>query len=447
MLVTCRKIIFFFLLILNYTYCISQNVSSEEHTYDCYQFKRLTVPFNYGDSTLNKNGIPYFKKIEFNKKTHGFSDWYRILIKEPGIMSFKVSPINPLDSFEISFYIYKEADDFCTDVYEKKLHTGKSYLYSGIKTVEVSSSKETTLKTLKDQVYYLSVVSTTISDCGHKLRLNTGKDTLLLVSTYSPCARDTSTLVIKKVPKQSLTVKIKDDPLLNSTLKLKEIQNNSLRNIKCHVTDGKNNILLDSKLKIVEELTGKELRIESENTGEFNFNIEQNKNYKVLCSSLGYKDFDYSVDISKFLSQTNSYNIILNLIKAGNNFVMKNIYFHANTYALKKESESELAALLQYMNAHSTAKIEIQGYTNGDRRIKKNKAYKNLSEEWNFQGSAKSLSTFRAEAIKQYLLMQDINPKRITTKGFGGYKMIVKNPKSLKDIQKNIRVEVLIVEN
>jgi outer membrane protein OmpA-like peptidoglycan-associated protein len=126
---------------------------------------------------------------------------------------------------------------------------------------------------------------------------------------------------------------------------------------------------------------------------------------------------------------------------------MKSIYFHPNTFALKKESASDLVKLLKYLTDNSEIKIEIQGHTNGDNKIYKNKAYENLGEAWNFKGSSKKLSLKRAEAIIQYLTVNGINSERLIPVGFGGDKPIIDNPETMEDGQKNIRVEVSILQN
>ena len=126
-------------------------------------------------------------------------------------------------------------------------------------------------------------------------------------------------------------------------------------------------------------------------------------------------------------------------------FVMKSIYFHPNTYALKRESIGELQKLLNYLNNNPTASIEIQGHTNGDHRVAKNKAYESLGPEWNFSGSAKELSLKRAEAIKKFLETNGIPESRLVPKGYGGKKPIIRDPQTNEEGQMNIRVEVVIL--
>ena len=99
------------------------------------------------------------------------------------------------------------------------------------------------------------------------------------------------------------------------------------------------------------------------------------------------------------------------------------------------------------MTDNPSVKIEIQGHTNGDNKIYKNKAYENLGEEWNFKGSSKTLSLKRAEAIKKYLINNGIDSERLIPVGQGGHKPIIEHPETMEDGQRNIRVEVVILNN
>ncbi|MBL4668456.1 MAG: OmpA family protein [Flavobacteriales bacterium] len=92
--------------------------------------------------------------------------------------------------------------------------------------------------------------------------------------------------------------------------------------------------------------------------------------------------------------------------------------------------------LLAFMLENKEYVFEIQGHTNGNRAVKKSKRHINLGEEWNFKGSSKKLSKYRAERIKTYLIKNGIKENRIKTVGFGGDKMIVKKPRNMREAMK-----------
>jgi outer membrane protein OmpA-like peptidoglycan-associated protein len=62
-----------------------------------------------------------------------------------------------------------------------------------------------------------------------------------------------------------------------------------------------------------------------------------------------------------------------------------------------------------------------------------------------FRGSAKKLSQYRADLIKKHLVEKGINSDRLIALGYGGSKMIYRDPKDQEEANKNIRVGVLIL--
>ncbi len=138
--------------------------------------------------------------------------------------------------------------------------------------------------------------------------------------------------------------------------------------------------------------------------------------------------------------------MLLNPIAVGEKIVSHNIYFQPNTPVLKDKSKAELEKIKQFLKENDNITIEIQGHTNGNRRIKKDRRFSHLNGEWNFSGTAKELSQLRAEKVKKYLEENGVNPNQMTAKGYGGDKMIVENPKNMKEAMKNIRVEIVVIE-
>ncbi len=134
--------------------------------------------------------------------------------------------------------------------------------------------------------------------------------------------------------------------------------------------------------------------------------------------------------------------VFLTPVKQGENFSMDKIYFYPNTYAMRPEASAELNKLLKYLKANPEVQIEIQGYTNGNNRIK---ASPDDMSEGSFTGSSKKLSQMRAEKIKTYLMENGISGERLTANGYGGSKMIYPNPRNQEEANKNIRVGIQIL--
>lgn len=423
------------LLFALYQRCYAQNVTSEFSDFDCSKAKQITIPFTSTTNSFAIKNATTKNQIVFYEHRDQFSYWYKIICADDRVLDCKITPINNKDSYVL--YVYKnDKNDFCNNVfYEKIKPLKRSNLLNNKEEKEIFELSKIELRVKKNEIYYFCVLNTSPANCGHNMRLITGSDTLNITAIHFPCTEDeteTKPITSKTSAKKPEIIPAQKQILTKVILSVKE-ENNITKKV-------------DSRIKIKDELTGKEILIESTGQNSYNLDIEKGKSYNVECIATGYKKFDHSIVISDYVNPiNNAFDVFLRPLKSGDNFVMDYIYFHPNTYALRNGTEKEISYLLNYLNNNPDVKIELQGYTNGDKRISRNASYKGKGPEWNFSGSAKKLSMHRAEAIKEYLVKQGIESKRISTKGFGGEKMIIENPKKLEDIQRNVRVEVLIL--
>jgi len=114
--------------------------------------------------------------------------------------------------------------------------------------------------------------------------------------------------------------------------------------------------------------------------------------------------------------------IYLEKLKPGGNVILKNIFFDTNKFELLPSSLTELNSLLQLLQANKTIAIEIQGHTD------------NIGNTTDNQ----KLSVQRAKAVYDYLTAKNIDPERLSFKGFGATVPIAKND-SQEGRQKNRR--------
>lgn len=445
--------------------------------FDCNYSKEIIIPFNYSEALANNK--PLLNQTVFYSYRDQYTYWYRIIAKKNETLYYNVSTLNDSDSYTVYTYQYN-LPDFCNKLYYQKIKP----LTPSFNACSPSSLLKPTYKKItliKNQVYYISVLNTSLNNCGHQLILAYGIDTLKVKALHLPCKKDISSIsIVKKVSKQpdkikdtSLTIALKPKVRITDTLKpiqlaieTKTIQpatiknqqhindtvkpqivlpttKNDNRTLLCLVKDGKKLNFITTKLIAFDNDAHDELFLTNSENGKWNAKIEDNKVYTLKSSAFGYKDLEVKVNTSN----TNTVELLMEPLKVGDNFIMKSIYFHPNTYALRKESTGELQTLLKFLMDNPEVNIEIQGHTNGDNKIFKNKAYMNLGEEWNFQGSAKKLSLKRAEAIKDYLVNNGIEAERLSPNGYGGNKPIIDNPETMEEGQRNIRVEVLILKN
>jgi len=97
-------------------------------------------------------------------------------------------------------------------------------------------------------------------------------------------------------------------------------------------------------------------------------------------------------------------------IKTNEDYILKNIQFKFNDYALLETSYPELKKLIDIMRFNKTWKVVVSGHTDDVG-----------TDAYNMQ-----LSLFRAGSVADYLINQGIEPTRIKTQGFGKQSPLVK---------------------
>jgi len=112
-------------------------------------------------------------------------------------------------------------------------------------------------------------------------------------------------------------------------------------------------------------------------------------------------------------------------IKTDENYVLKNIQFKFNDFALLESSYPELKKLVEIMRYHKTWNVVVSGHTDDLG-----------TEAYNLE-----LSLHRAGSVADYLIDQGIDPARIKTQGFGKQTPLVKSTKET-DRSTNRRVEL-----
>lgn len=437
---------------------------------DCTYSKEIVIPFNY---QLQSDQKPLLNQTVFYSHRDQFSFWYKIIAKEESVISFETKPINDSDEFAIYVYQYNNPD-FCNKLYYQKMKPLKSsfFLSGSAKDAYDLSVRKMELK--KDQVYYISILNTSINNCGQIMTMIAGKDTLTVKAVHFPCRRILPVLATNKPlpdkpkkeehpkPIKADSIKKNDPVVLLEQNPKKEIQpvvpvNTAVKEpliieeskvlklplLNIAVLNSVSKQPLDLQPVLIHVLERENIPLKKNKDEKWEVQLQKGVKYKVKVSGFGYKEMEKTFT---YEGEENM-ELLLDPLKVGDNFVMKSIYFYPNTYALKKESSEELQKLLNYLKANEQVTIEIQGHTNGDHRISKNKAYASLGEEWNFEGSSKKLSQKRAEAIKAFLESNGIRAERLQAKGFGGSQPIIKDPETNEEGQMNIRVEVEILKN
>lgn len=401
---------------------------------DCHYAKEVFLPFGRHHKL---NGLLHQNLVYNNHEQ--FSFWYKLVVTENEKIRFRVAAISDSDEYEVYVYKYNKKD-FCDKAYFNLVKPVKLSFYGNDAAKNNPyQPTERSFMAKKDNIYYISVLNVSLSNCGHLFYLISGADTLHISASHSPCKRDFMYLPVKG---KSVYEKEKKNnlPLLSPEMS-KPGSNPAI--LTCKITDAKNHTPIDAQPLITEENSGLKINPIQGAESEWTYPLEKGKKYKISVQAFGYVGRQAEIPLSE--TQT-VLELALEPYKEGDHFIMESIYFFPNTYAIKNNSAAQLEELVRYMAGHQNVCIEIQGHSNGNHHIPKNKAFKNKGEEWDFEGSAKKLSQKRAESIKQYLEDKGIKPERIRAKGYGGKKPVIKKPKNNEEGKLNSRVELIILK-
>lgn len=166
--------------------------------------------------------------------------------------------------------------------------------------------------------------------------------------------------------------------------------------------------------------------------GQFLITLTSGKNYMINVQQKGYLFYSDHFSLKNTQASFDKpylLDIPLMPIDTGSITELKNVFFDVNKWELKPESKAELHKLIQFLKQNPQIKIELSGHTDnsGDKKFNQ------------------TLSTNRAKAVYDYLIQYgNINPNRLTYKGYGDSKPKVPND-SPENKAKNRRTEFKII--
>lgn len=218
-------------------------------------------------------------------------------------------------------------------------------------------------------------------------------------------------------------IKLKEDELLPEVVVL----------IHGYVYDNKTNKPLKANILYDNVNTGISVGTATSNpsTGEYTIVLPIGESFEYFAEKTNYFPISETIDLSTYTVYTEiEQNLYLSPLEVGETVVLNNILFKAGTDLFLEESYTELKRLLLLLETNENIKIELHGHT--ENRGNKEQLYE--------------LSENRAEAVKDYLIENDIDEERILEViGFGPDKPIESNDNEAGR-KKNRRVEFKIVE-
>jgi len=173
--------------------------------------------------------------------------------------------------------------------------------------------------------------------------------------------------------------------------------------------------------------------------------------YRKVQREINYNDPEVGTDIIRDATGSVVIPFELERLKKGDIAVMYNVYFFKDAAVMRPESRYEVNSLLDMLNENPKYRIMIHGHTNGNaagKIISMNKDTQNyfsLTDTKEGFGSAKELSEQRAMLMRDYMVSNGIDPKRMEIKAWGGKKPI--HDKMSQRAQENVRVEIEILED
>jgi len=218
-------------------------------------------------------------------------------------------------------------------------------------------------------------------------------------------------------------IKLKEEELLPEAVVL----------IKGIVYDSKTNKPLKSSILYENVSSGVSVGTATSNpsSGEYTIILPIGEEFEYMAEKEGYYPISETIDLTSYTVYTEiEQDLYLTPLEVGETVVLNNILFKAGTDEFLEESYSELKRLLAMMKNNEGITIELHGHT-------ENRGDKDLLYE---------LSENRAEAVKEYLIENDIDEDRITDViGFGPDNPIESNDTEAGR-KKNRRVEFKIID-
>ena len=169
--------------------------------------------------------------------------------------------------------------------------------------------------------------------------------------------------------------------------------------------------------------------VEAKGQSRYVFNMDTYRRLRITCLRKGYMFHS-----EKLVTNGDSavhVDIKLTPIAPGEHVALEDIRFVGNENKVMRNSEASLALLLRFMQENPTAEVQVEGHVNGP-------TFKKNSKEFI------ELSTSRARTVYNFLLVNDIDPARVSYVGLGNSQMIYPDPKNNEQSEANRRVEVRI---
>ncbi|WP_345156252.1 OmpA family protein [Pontibacter saemangeumensis] len=192
---------------------------------------------------------------------------------------------------------------------------------------------------------------------------------------------------------------------------------------------------------VLQDASGQQLRTTTtDSDGEFTFNLDSASTYSLVAEKPGFFTARQQITtVGKMPTQeelTEASNevrltatLVLNEIVKEKAIVLENIFYDFDKANIRPDAAVELDKLVQVLNDNPGISIELSSHTDA-----------RGSDIYN-----QDLSQRRAESAVEYIISKGIDSSRITAKGYGESRPVVRNAKTEEEHQRNRRTEFKVV--
>jgi outer membrane protein OmpA-like peptidoglycan-associated protein len=172
------------------------------------------------------------------------------------------------------------------------------------------------------------------------------------------------------------------------------------------VNNSSKNVPVEADIELFDLETGEPIANFSSkaSSGEYSFAVPANREYGMNIKAAGYLFHSEKISVPEDGSFTSHvHDVDMKDLMIGSGIVLNNVFFEYNKSDLRNSSTGELKRVVELMNENPTLVLEMSGHTDNVG-----------SDEYNL-----NLSERRASAVKDWLVGNGIDAKRLESVGYG----------------------------
>ncbi|MBC5774502.1 OmpA family protein [Pontibacter sp. KCTC 32443] len=203
----------------------------------------------------------------------------------------------------------------------------------------------------------------------------------------------------------------------------------------------KKQTIVPNQLVVLQNDKGQKIKeTTSDAEGKFSFSLDTASTYSLVSEKAGFFTARTRVTTvgkipaqDKLLEDVNDIRLtatlVLNEIVKEKAIVLENIFYDFDKADIRPDAAIELDKLVEVLNDNPNISIELSSHTD----VRGSDVYN------------QDLSQRRAESAVEYIISKGIDRSRITAKGYGESRLVVKNAKTDAEHQRNRRTEFKVV--